>query len=1114
MEKTVYYILTLLVLLNFNLYSQDGSKINSLVNKAEQYYLQKDVDLSYSDLLHMKLIEYLNYSDAFKYHKELINNKYFIDSNSINNISINFLSEKNSNNKKNANNKKNYNTITFIKGKVNVNGAVYRCLTLKGDEEQFVDHKNVLLSLSSKMHQFDKSFQIVNYIWRPKILIDKEIVNLVPFGYGNFGKILNRNVTSQNLVTIDNQPCYLFSDVSDGTLLTFVWENQQVMAKVFCVDKIWNRVVWFDQNFSHPYAHSFGSEGSGINQFRYPSGITRSNNYVVSGPNTYDYSIYVADQGNNRIVKFVYEVKYYSNPINHWIFDIKPNSFSVIRNITEPLDLEFHQGTNSNNQNFEFEVDGSENTEDDDVLWYTTTLSGSNSLCSISATNGTIYNEVNHYYYNGQIYPLSPSKISVYRSPNGQDNVLACIDRNENSVVFFKLNPDGKLPNNVPTTYSVFKFTNSERLTSVKLLTTNPVLGLNAYVTFDNLANGFISVFKVYLIGGTPIADYLASYWKGFNSDVSFKNLRNLAIQDGFIDIFTIEDWDNTYGVRRYKPSLDTLYTQISDFCSDRKTLNVKIKVTNNCYYNGYIRFFDGTIWHTISHAISGLSSINGLYVLSTGTNEFTLCNIQINNLNNKSNAQALKYNFELSPIDEGFSGTNKICKTFDNVPINACNGNGGCPYIFVDDGSEMIQDNNILHRSEFADSKGIDIEDKYRLNITPSFNNADSICSLSLRELNNDISSIDKIELKAIDHPAGSVVGITENKDVVIYFPVSIINPTNGELNNIDITCNLQYDSLCRPVNVDSSDVINTSNDGKKNNKSDRYYFKAKIIDYIVNETKKRKNKTDISVNSFNPIMDSLAVILDGSHLPSIIGTAKDYAGTLNAFGSDQQYSSGEKKFARRENNSTIIIPVGKDIVIDSVCAVFNSNSVISYFCTVPIFYDGFYERQADLYSAENFNYGDEKGNLLGIDGNYAILDNQADLNLCFSKPVEQLPDGWIRDYVLIVTGKYEKYDDKKTTDKFTNNKLIPKVFKLHQNYPNPFNPLTTIKYDIPTDSKVSIVIYDILGREVKNLLNENREAGYYEIKFDGSNYASGIYFYRINAGSFVQVKKMVLIK
>ena len=97
-----------------------------------------------------------------------------------------------------------------------------------------------------------------------------------------------------------------------------------------------------------------------------------------------------------------------------------------------------------------------------------------------------------------------------------------------------------------------------------------------------------------------------------------------------------------------------------------------------------------------------------------------------------------------------------------------------------------------------------------------------------------------------------------------------------------------------------------------------------------------------------------------------------------------------------------------------------------------------------------------------------------------------------------------------------------IPTVFSLSQNYPNPFNPTTTIKYSIPSvetqnlasQPLVRLIIYDILGREIATLVNENKKPGYYEVEFDASGFSSGIYYYRIQAGDFVAVKKMILLK
>lgn len=89
-----------------------------------------------------------------------------------------------------------------------------------------------------------------------------------------------------------------------------------------------------------------------------------------------------------------------------------------------------------------------------------------------------------------------------------------------------------------------------------------------------------------------------------------------------------------------------------------------------------------------------------------------------------------------------------------------------------------------------------------------------------------------------------------------------------------------------------------------------------------------------------------------------------------------------------------------------------------------------------------------------------------------------------------------------------------VPAKFDLSQNYPNPFNPATKINFDLPKDGLVSLKIFDMLGREVSTLVNEIRKAGYYTVEFNASNLASGVYFYRISAGEFSSVKKMIVLK
>ena len=94
-----------------------------------------------------------------------------------------------------------------------------------------------------------------------------------------------------------------------------------------------------------------------------------------------------------------------------------------------------------------------------------------------------------------------------------------------------------------------------------------------------------------------------------------------------------------------------------------------------------------------------------------------------------------------------------------------------------------------------------------------------------------------------------------------------------------------------------------------------------------------------------------------------------------------------------------------------------------------------------------------------------------------------------------------------------------IPEVFALHQNYPNPFNPITTLRYDLPEQSMVNIIIYDLLGRQVRTLINQTQDAGFKSVIWDATNdygkpVSAGVYLYKIQAEGFIQTKKMVLLK
>jgi hypothetical protein len=90
----------------------------------------------------------------------------------------------------------------------------------------------------------------------------------------------------------------------------------------------------------------------------------------------------------------------------------------------------------------------------------------------------------------------------------------------------------------------------------------------------------------------------------------------------------------------------------------------------------------------------------------------------------------------------------------------------------------------------------------------------------------------------------------------------------------------------------------------------------------------------------------------------------------------------------------------------------------------------------------------------------------------------------------------------------------IVPKTFSLDQNFPNPFNPSTIINYELPVRNDVELTIYNLIGEKVTTLVSKNQSAGKYSVEWDASGVASGVYYYKISAGEFQAVRKMVLLR
>jgi len=196
----------------------------------------------------------------------------------------------------------------------------------------------------------------------------------------------------------------------------------------------------------------------------------------------------------------------------------------------------------------------------------------------------------------------------------------------------------------------------------------------------------------------------------------------------------------------------------------------------------------------------------------------------------------------------------------------------------------------------------------------------------------------------------------------------------------------------------------------------------------------------------------------------------------------------------------------------IDTTSNTFNYITQYHYFARGPENVNSFAITSTSQQSAMKYDFSFYERNSSPPTA-YTIKQILTDNNLYRAYIVGQGPESL--EYSFRVTEDsiiYKLIDFNPTTVNEYND--IVRNFQLHQNYPNPFNPSTKIKYTIPEHSFVTLNFYDVLGNEVEILVREEKPAGTYEVKFDGSSLPSGVYFYQLQTGNFVQIKKMLLLK
>ncbi|HMQ70005.1 MAG TPA: T9SS type A sorting domain-containing protein [Ignavibacteria bacterium] len=1099
------------------------------------FSLQKAPELSIDDLIFNKVSQLQEVGTYFKYHDQLSDGSFIVQIEN-NRVYLKIL--------KKSNSKIEYlapstTSSKALKSTDIIDVIIFEVKKIDGfsfldmlNASNYIDEDGYNKNLKESNSSLSSSMN--NYVWNPRIIIDKSILS--GFNPHASGKILNRSKARTYLETMQHNPVNLYSDVTAGTIVPY---DGGTRAKIFTVDKMWDRIIWFDidkfnANASFPQ-FAIKNPSSSFFTLNYPTDITHGTMKVINnglndcgftGKDTI-YHLYISELSNNRIAKVDYRIRTYVN--NCWLyvvnrdFNIVDNSFTVVKGgCNKPYSLSLHKGSNA--------LDMS-----DDVIWYSEGEGLNKRLNCINANTGADIpgQSINTIDFGRGPEIITPTRISVYRSPNGLINMLAFVEERRNAIVFLKLDSYGRADFSHQNFLISYKPFEDQHLKSVILTSNdNGIEGVTAWAVTNAPGGcgpicGSIHTFKVNTINNIPLnVDYLASYWTGLNSDNSFVGLNNLQVQNGFLDIFTMETWNDNYGIRRFKPGVDILTSNATNYCRDLNNMKINLRITNpaKIQFEDALYSHSGGPWIVMpGMQVNGMSynSEKGYYYLPAGT---TTLNIYVPGLPTMGDVPdpKLKIKFTICPQDENISSSsNKIIKEY-NPTVGNCNQGGGCPFVFVEDIDGLKLDNNILHRSEFDENIGRDIEDKYMLKVLPKLDE-NGICVLKIKELNNDVSYFDKFSLVAIDHPVGTNLGITENSEYVLYFPTITSSPNYAEHDGENVTTELGYDSnYTKIVEGDVDDVVSANFDSDRDNSllnrmNNVLYDALKGLNnsHIKNS---KNNKSKKSNNQFDfGFAYSMAVILDPSSSDLIIWGPpnKRDAGTIDVYDSQSEPLIEDFLFAKRENGSDVIIPVGKQANVDSIASVWNSDFQISFLSVTPVYYDGYIENPFDLIEAVDSLNGDVLNFLTEIDQNYAVMDSTSNLTLKFKVNQSVVPQGWLRDYVLITNGRYENIAEGDNRVSVNQNSAIPKVYRLQQNYPNPFNPVTKINFDLPNSSMVKLIVYDILGKEVMRLIkNEFREPGRYSVEFNGSNLSSGIYFYRLETDKFVQTKRMVLVK
>lgn len=402
----------------------------------------------------------------------------------------------------------------------------------------------------------------------------------------------------------------------------------------------------------------------------------------------------------------------------------------------------------------------------------------------------------------------------------------------------------------------------------------------------------------------------------------------------------------------------------------------------------------------------------------------------------------------------------------------------GGCPFVYSWNGEDWIEDNNILPQSQDSTIFGQDVTDFYQLYSKPRIE--EDKYYLAVGEFEHEKSYLDQLKLIVVDHHQETFITVNDEGQIIQFAKPAYF--ASAELDSVDV-----YKKL-----------------------------------YQLDEEKVAAQREETMRLSFEEAAGSEEKWLLLIGQVSAHSAKERYAGSII-----DKNKESFTSFRLRKNPSYqwVLVPQGNTSTLQ-VEILWKEESLVDYTELSRKLELPFTVYTPELINAEHNVIGDVRSQLLLIDEDRVELNPNECITLEYSAP--PINEGMERSFVFVSRGRYETLPD---TTLIEGKKQIPPMkkssissvntsanevieYKLSQNYPNPFNPVTTIHYSVKEPGFVSLILYDLLGREAATLVSENKIEGNYTINFDASNLSSGIYVCRIKVNKYSSLMKMVVLK